>query len=71
MGKRPKLENLEGLFEKGVRFELTDAQYEKKTGIPLPKGKSYIKNRSALSRFAADRGFGIEVIEKRVIFSKV
>lgn len=37
MAKHPKLENLDSYFSKGEDFELTDSQYEKKTGSPLPK----------------------------------
>lgn len=70
MGKKPNLKNLEDLFSKGQNFELTDAQYEKKTGVALPKGKSYLLNRSALSRMAKENGFKIEVIEKKVVFRK-
>ena len=67
MAKKPKLEALDGLFRSGKNFELTDAQYERKTGAMLPKGKSYLLNQSALARKAAKNGYSISVIEKTVI----
>ncbi|MBE6967947.1 MAG: hypothetical protein E7444_05880 [Ruminococcaceae bacterium] len=76
MGKHPNLNELEYLFEKGVDFHLTAREYEKKTGIPLPKDKNYIKNGSALARRVAEHGFEIieiqekPVIERTVYFKK-
>ena len=70
MVKRAKLENLNQYFKKGEDFELTDAQYEKKTGAPLPKDKYYLRSKSALAKKAMELGFEIEVIEKKVIFRK-
>ena len=70
MGKRPNLSGLEKLFRGGSDFRLTDAQYEKETGIALPKGKSYLKTRSALAKMAEAHGYKLEVIEKTVIFTK-
>lgn len=70
MGKHPKLENLDSLFNSGESFRLTDAQYEKKTGIQLPKHKTYLLNQSALARKAEEKGYMIELIEKTVIFTK-
>lgn len=70
MGRHPKLENLEQLFKKGKNFSLTDAEYEKKTGVMLPKDKSYLKNRSALAKKAKEAGFVVDVIEKQVVFRK-
>ncbi len=70
MGKKPDLIQLENLFESGKDFELTDAQYEKKTGAPLPKDKNYILKRSALAKKAKEYNYSLEVIEKEVIFKK-
>ena len=67
MSKKPKLENLNNLFESGKDFSLTDAQYEKKTGAMLPKNKKYILNNSALARKAKEYGYSLELIEKEVI----
>ena len=70
MSKKPKIANLKMLFEKGKDFTLTDSQYESKTGAPLPKNKSYLKNRSALAIEAQKSGYSIEVIEKTGILKK-
>ncbi|MBO4338573.1 MAG: hypothetical protein J5877_01470 [Clostridia bacterium] len=68
MGKHPKLNKLDSYFEKGNDFALTDAQYEKLTGIPLPKGTDYLIKRSALSRVCKEKGYSITVQEKKVFF---
>lgn len=70
MAKHPKLEMLEKLFDSGKDFELTDAQYERKTGAPLPKNSHYLVTDSALARKAEEKGYKLELIEKRVIFTK-
>lgn len=76
MGKHPDLDKLDDLFAKGQDFHLTGKKYEEKTGVALPKGKSYIMNGSALSRKAAEHGFVIvdvqeqPIIEKAVYFKK-
>ena len=67
---KPKLSELKELFEKGEDFELTDAQYEKRTGCRLPKDKNYLLRKSALARECAKRGYDLGVIEKRVILKK-
>lgn len=70
MSKNPNLKSLENLFEKGKDFELTDTQYEKKTGAALPKNKYYILHNSALARKASEYGYSLEVIEKKVLIKK-
>lgn len=70
MAKKPDLAELKNLFRLNKDFELTDAQYERKTGAPLPKDKYYIKNKSVLSKIAKEYNYNIEVVEKRVIFRK-
>lgn len=76
MGKHPKLDELEYLFENGTDVQLTDKLYEEKTGVSLPKEKSYLKNGSALSHWLKERGYVIvdiqekPVIEKTVIIKK-
>ena len=67
---KPKLDEIEKLLQQGKDFFLTDAQYEKLTGIPLPKDSYYLKNRSALAKIAKNADYVIEVIEKRVILTK-
>ena len=76
MGKNPKLDELDYLFEQGTDFRLSEKFYEEKTGVPLPKGKSYLKNSSALANRAKEKGYVIveieekAVIERTVIFKK-
>ena len=76
MGKHPNLDELEYLFEKGVDFQITAREYEEKTGVPLPKGKNYIKSSSALARKVAEHGYVIievqdkPIIERTVYFKK-
>lgn len=70
MSKKPNLKSLEILFGKGKDFELTDAQYEKETGSPLPKNKYYILHNSALARKAGEHGYSLEVVEKKVLIKK-
>lgn len=70
MSKKPNLKALESLFKNGESFELTDAQYEKKTGAPLPKSKQYIIKESALAKEASKYGYFLEVIEKKVLLKK-
>lgn len=50
MGKHPKLDALEKFFNSNKNFSLTDAQYEARTGIPLPKSIRYLINNSALAK---------------------
>lgn len=72
MGKHPDLDTLDQLFEKGCDFQITGKEYEAMTGVPLPQGKSYIKNSSALARKAAGKGYTIvDVQEKPVIVKTV
>lgn len=70
MGKHPKLENLDYLFETEDKFFLTDNQYETKTGVRLPKNLNYLLNNSALARKCNVLGFSIKVQEKVVYFEK-
>ena len=76
MGKHPNLEELEYLFEKGADFHITAREYEEKTGVPLPKGKNYIKSGSAWARKVAEHGYMIAdvqekpIIERTVYFKK-
>jgi len=76
MGKHPKLDELDYLFEHGADFRLSGKLYEEKTGIALPKGKSYLKYQSALSAKAKEKGYVIvdveekAAIERTVVFKK-
>ena len=67
MSKRPKLDELDYLFDTGADFQITSKEYEDKTGIPLPKNKSYLINKSALAQMAKERGYIItDIIEESV-----
>ena len=70
MGKWPDMEKIAALLGQGTCITLTDAQYEAKTGIPLPKDKHYLKEKSALARLCRKHGYSIEVQEKRVFLRK-
>lgn len=70
MSKNPDLTKLKDLFAKGKSFSLTDAQYEAKTGVMLPKKKWYLLNRSALAKECIKNGFKMRVQEKTVYFVK-
>lgn len=64
------MEKIAALLGQGNCITLTDAQYEAKTGIPLPKDKHYLKEKSALARLCRKHGYSIEVQEKRVFLRK-
>lgn len=64
MSKRPKLEELDYLFDGGTDFQLTSKEYESKTGVPLPKGEKYLRYDSALARLAKARGYIIADIQE-------
>lgn len=73
MSKIPKIKGLDDLFASGKTFELTESQYEMKTGAPFPKDPIYLRNRSAIAKRARQNGYEIEVtevIEKKVICRK-
>ena len=71
MGKHPKFDKLDRYFEKGKDFQLTDAQYEKMTGIPLPKDGQYTMKKSSLAKHATKNGYYVaEVQDKTVYFKK-
>ena len=71
MGKKPDLNNLKNHFESGKDFELTDSQYEKKTGAVLPKNKYYTLKNSALAKKAKKYGYYLELIEKTILIKKL
>lgn len=67
---KPNLAEIKKMLKEGKQFSLTDAQYTKKAGRPLPKGKSYLVNRSALAKLCQVMGYRIELQEKKVTFIK-
>ena len=55
---------LDKLFKRKPSFTLTDAEYRELTGYELPKDKQYIKNSSAISRYAHKMGYVIDTVEE-------
>ncbi len=70
MSRNPDLTKLDALFSKGNPFCLTDAQYEAKTGVMLPKGKYYLLNNSALAKLCKKKGYELKLQEKTVYFER-
>lgn len=70
MGKHPKLDELEYLFDKGKDFQITASLYEEKTGVPLPTGKNYLKNKSAFAIRAKEKGYFIVDVEEKPIIER-
>lgn len=69
--KRPTFHKLIPLFEANEDFSITENQYFKSTGVTLPKNYYYLKNKSALSKIAKEKGYIIDVAEKTVCFKKI
>lgn len=70
MGKNPDLDALDCLFEKGIDFTLTDAEYESITGASLPKRANYLKKDSALAIRAAEKGYVITEVQDKPIIER-
>ena len=58
------------LFETQEEFSITESQYEKKIGQPLPKNEYYLKNNSALAKKAKEFGFSLEIKERTICLKK-
>lgn len=71
MGKHPNLTELDYLFESGSNFQLPGKLYEEKTGTPLPKNNSYLKNSSALAARAKERGYVIDRVEEKAVIERI
>lgn len=71
MGKHPKLKNLDDLFKNNERFSLSDAEYEARTGVRLPKESNYLLNSSALAKKCSEMGFTMKLQEKVVYFERL
>ncbi len=67
MGKRPKLDGLEYLLDRGETFQLTGKKYEAATGIPLPKDTYYLRKGSALAQWAKERGYYISDVQESCV----
>ena len=55
---------------KGQNFELTEEQYKQKTKADIPKSKWYTENNSAVAHAAAENGYLIKVVPKKIVFTK-
>lgn len=69
--KPGRLNNLRELLNRKEEFEITEYEYTNITGGTFSKNISYLKNSSALSKFAKDNGYYIEVIPAQIIPMKV
>lgn len=63
-------EKITPLFEADQEFSLTESQYLKSVGYPLPKDSYYLKNKSALANEARKYGYQVEIKEKVVCLKK-
>lgn len=70
MGKRPNLNALDCFLDAGTDFQITDSIYENKTGVPLPKNKSYVLHRSALSEWAKEHGYIVFDVEEKPVVQR-
>lgn len=70
MASRPKLVEIEKMFEKGKEFTLSREMYIKLTGCDIPQDKNYTKNRSAIANRAKSYGFRIDVVPEQLVFKK-
>lgn len=71
MGKRPKLDGLEYLLDRGETFQLTGKEYEAATGVPLPKGTYYLRKESALAQWAMERGYYISEVQESCVPERI
>ena len=67
MGKHPRFDDLEHLFDGKTEIALTEGEYVKLTGASLPKNKKYLINESAFSRWLQEREWTIEDVEEPVL----
>ena len=68
--KKPNLKEIERRLAYGDNFSLTDEQYKKRTGLALPKRKSYLEKDSAVAKLAKSQGYSIKVQERTIFFVK-
>lgn len=71
--RKPDFTNLLSLLEANEDFSLTENQYLKSTGSSLPKSPYYLKQNSALAKFARRHGYALAVEENKrsVSFKKM
>lgn len=67
---RPKLKEIDELFDLGMNFSLTEKQYKEKTGLNFPQKTSYFLHDSAVAKRAEMKGYKLVLSERTVIFEK-
>lgn len=68
--RKPNLDLIIKMLEKGKTFRITRAEYIKLTGADIPQQKSYTEKRSAVAKQAHEYGYDIEVIPEILIFKR-
>lgn len=56
------------MLKSSTDFSLSEKQYQKMTGRKMPKDASYLTRKSALAKFARERGLRVCVHEKTISF---
>ena len=62
---------IQDLLVSSTNFSISETQYKKLIGRAMPKDASYLTKRSAIARFAAERGLAIRLHEKSITFEKI
>lgn len=70
MGKKPELHGLEAIIGTEEDVYLTDREYFERTGAALPKGNSYLLNRSALATWLLGKGYEIVSVEEQPVIER-
>ena len=70
MGKPPRLDELDAIIGKKEDVFLTDREYSERTGVNLPKGKSYLMRRSAFSTWLSERGYVIVDVQEEPVIER-
>lgn len=70
MGKPPRLDELDTIIGKKEDVFLTDREYSERTGVNLPKGKSYLMRHSAFSTWLSERGYVIVDVQEEPVIER-
>jgi len=68
---RLNLKALDGLFDKGKDFQLTNTQYEERVGAKLPKDGYYLRKKSLLAARAKEKGYVITEVKEKAVIERV
>lgn len=66
----PNLERIIELLESGEQFSLTENQYQRETGLNIPKNNTYLVKNSAVARKAKEYGYKLILQERTILFEK-